>query len=50
MALLLLGLGYFRVANRHTLSTIVGQDLGTGAALKARERHLVEVVLGYLRP
>jgi AcrR family transcriptional regulator len=46
----MLGLGHFWVANRHTLSTIFGQDLGTEAALEARERHVVEVVLGYLRP
>lgn len=46
----MLGLGHFWVANRHTLSTIFGQDLGTEAALEARERHVVDVVLGYLRP
>ena len=46
----MLALGHFWVANRHTLSTIFGQDLGTEAALEARERHVVEVVLGYLRP
>jgi hypothetical protein len=37
------------VANRHTLSTIFDADLGTEAALAAREAHVVEVVLGYLR-
>lgn len=46
----MLGLGHFWVANRHTLSTIFGEDLGTEAALEAREGHVVEVVLGYLRP
>jgi AcrR family transcriptional regulator len=45
----MLGLGHFWVANRHTLSTIFGEDLGTEAALAAREAHVVEVVLGYLR-
>ncbi len=45
----MLGLGHFWVANRHTLSTIFGEDLGTEAALEARERHVIEVVLGYLR-
>jgi len=45
-----LALGHFWVANRHTLSTIFGQDLGTEAALEARERHAIDVVLGYLRP
>jgi AcrR family transcriptional regulator len=44
----MLGLGHFWVANRHTLSTIFGEDLGTEAALAAREAHVVEVVLGYL--
>jgi AcrR family transcriptional regulator len=46
----MLALGHFWVANRHTLSTIFGEDLGTEAALAAREAHAVEVVLGYLRP
>jgi AcrR family transcriptional regulator len=46
----MLGLGHFWVANRHTLSTIFGADLGTEAALEAREAHVIEVVLGYLRP
>ena len=45
----MLALGHFWVANRHTLSTVFGADLGTEAALDARERHVVEVVLGYLR-
>jgi AcrR family transcriptional regulator len=45
-----LGLGDFWVANRLALSAIFGADLGTEAALEARERHVVEVVLGYLRP
>lgn len=46
----MLGLGHFWLANRHTLSTIFGEDLGTEAALEIREKHVVEVVLGYLRP
>ncbi len=46
----MLALGHFGAANRHTLSTIFDQDLGSEAALEARERHVVEVVLGYLRP
>ncbi len=41
----MLGLGHFWVANRHTLSTIFGEDLGTEAALEARERHVIDVVL-----
>ncbi len=46
----ILATGHFYVANRHTLSSIFGADLSTEAALEARERHAVEVVLGYLRP
>ncbi|PWS38146.1 TetR family transcriptional regulator [Falsiroseomonas bella] len=46
----MLALGHFYVANRHTLSTIFGTQLDTEAAIAARERHVIEVVLGYLRP
>lgn len=46
----IVALGHFTVANRFTLSTIFGTDLGSEAALQAREAHAVEVVLGYLRP
>lgn len=46
----MIALGHFYVANRHTLSAIFGQDLGTEAALAAREAHIIEVVLGHLRP
>jgi AcrR family transcriptional regulator len=45
-----LSLGHFYVANRHTLSTIFGVALDTETALAAREAHITEVVLGYLRP
>lgn len=45
-----LALGHFYIANRHTLSTIFGADLSTEAALEARERHAIAMVLGYLRP
>jgi AcrR family transcriptional regulator len=45
-----LSLGHFYVANRHTLSTIFHVALDTEAALAERERHITEVVLGYLRP
>jgi AcrR family transcriptional regulator len=44
------GMGYFYWANRHTLSAIFGRGLGTVAALRQREDHMVSVVLGYLRP
>ncbi|PZW42315.1 TetR family transcriptional regulator [Humitalea rosea] len=46
----ILGLGHFYIANRHTLSTIFGAELHTEASLAAREAHIEEVVLGYLRP
>ena len=46
----IVALGHFYLANIHTLSTIFGAGLGTEAALRAREAHCVEVVLGYLRP
>ena len=46
----ILALGHFYVANRHTLSTIFGAPLDTEAAIADRERHIAEVVLGYLRP
>jgi AcrR family transcriptional regulator len=46
----ILALGHFYVANRHTLSTIFGARLDTEAAIAAREAHITEVVLGYLRP
>jgi hypothetical protein len=46
----ILALGHFYVANRHTLSTIFGAPLDTEAAIAAREAHITEVVLGYLRP
>lgn len=43
-------LGYFYFSNIHTLSTIFGRDLTDPADLDARHYHMVEVILGYLRP
>jgi len=43
-------LGFFYMSNRHTLSTIFERDLATPANLQARGRHIVEVVLAYLKP
>jgi AcrR family transcriptional regulator len=43
-------LGFFYMSNRHTLSTIFGRDLSAPESLKARERHIVDVVISYLRP
>lgn len=42
-------LGFFYLSNRHTLSTIFGRDLAAPANLDARGRHLVDVVLAYLK-
>lgn len=41
-------LGFFYLANRHTLSTIFGKNLGSTAMLKARGEHAADVVLAYL--
>ena len=41
-------LGYFYLSNKHTLSTIFGQDLMQARALKQRLAHMTELVLGYL--
>ena len=43
------GLGYFYLSNRHTLSTIFERDLLAGRHKAERLRHMVELVLGYLR-
>ena len=43
-------LGFFYLSNRHTLSTIFARDLSAPESLAARGRHIVDVVLGYLRP
>lgn len=44
------GLGYFYLSNRHTLSAIFGRDLLAPRERAARLEHMMEVVLGYLRP
>ena len=43
-------LGFFYMSNRYTLSTIFGNELGAPDRLETRGRHIVDVVLGYLRP
>lgn len=43
------GLGYFYLSNRHTLSTIFERDLMLPRHKNARLRHMVDLVLGYLR-
>ncbi|MBI1942691.1 MAG: TetR family transcriptional regulator [Betaproteobacteria bacterium] len=42
-------LGYFYLSNRHTLSTIFERDLLAPRNRSARLRHMVDLVLGYLR-
>ena len=46
----MLGLSHFHLANRYTLSAIFGTAMDSEAAIAAREAHIIEVVLGYLRP
>ena len=43
------GVCYFYFSNIHTLSTIFGRDLLAKRRLAEREKHVTEVVLGYLR-
>lgn len=43
------GLGYFYLSNQYTLSHVLEQDLLEPTRLRQRERHMVAVVLGYLR-
>jgi TetR/AcrR family transcriptional regulator len=43
------GLSYFYLSNRHTLSVILRTDLGARARRERRRRHIVDVVLTYLR-
>jgi AcrR family transcriptional regulator len=42
-------LGFFYLSNRHTLSTIFGRDLAAPKSIAARESHIVDVVLNYLK-
>jgi AcrR family transcriptional regulator len=42
-------LGFFYLSNRHTLSTIFGRDLAAPKGIAAREQHIVDVVLNYLK-
>ena len=44
------GVGYFYLSNVYTLSTIFDLPLGSEPAVAERRRHVIEVILGYLRP
>jgi AcrR family transcriptional regulator len=43
-------LGYFYLGNRYTLSAIFQRDLSSPRNRAVRLRHMVDLVLGYLRP
>jgi AcrR family transcriptional regulator len=43
-------LSYFYLGNNHTLSAVFGRDLTTAAARDERLAHMVDVIMGYLRP
>jgi len=43
-------LGFFYMSNRHTLSTIFGENLSAPDRLEARGQHFAEVVRSYRRP
>jgi AcrR family transcriptional regulator len=44
------GIGCFYFSNIHTLSTVFGTNLETRCARTNRLAHVIEVILGYLRP
>jgi AcrR family transcriptional regulator len=44
------GLGYFYLSNRYTLAAIFKRNLMSRERCDARVAHMVDVVLGYLRP
>lgn len=48
--ILINGASFHRVANRHTLGVIFGQDLAAPERRENQKRMLVEAVLAYLRP
>lgn len=43
-------LSYFYLGNNHTLSAVFGRDLATSRARDERLAHMIDVILGYLRP
>lgn len=44
------GISYFYFSNQHTLSSIFGRDLSSKVEIKRRRAHVVDVILGFLRP
>ena len=43
-------LSYFYLGNNHTLSAVFGRDLASEQSRAQRLSHMVDVILGYLRP
>lgn len=46
----MVGLGYFFCSNQHTLSAIFDRALDSAEEILTREQHIVDVILGFLRP
>ncbi|PKU21586.1 TetR family transcriptional regulator [Telmatospirillum siberiense] len=46
----MVGLGYFFCSNQHTLSAIFDRRLDSVEEVLTREQHIVDVVMGFLRP
>ncbi len=46
----MVGLGYFFCSNQHTLSAIFARPLDSAEEVLTREQHIVDVILGFLRP
>jgi AcrR family transcriptional regulator len=44
------GLGYFFCSNQYTLSAIFSRPLNSAAEALTREQHIVDVIMGFLRP
>ena len=44
------GVSYFYFSNQHTLSAIFARNLTSKSEIKKRRAHVIEVILGYLRP
>lgn len=42
--------GYFYLSNRYTLSVVLGSNLTEPERIAQRERHIIDVVMSYLRP
>jgi hypothetical protein len=43
-------LGFFYFSNIHTLSTIFGRNLNSPVARRRHSQHVLNVILGFLRP